>query len=72
MKTMKAKQARPKQPAPAAATAQKRPTGKPSFHAPVVVTDENVEDLKRKFDSLSKDDPEYERLGDALQRYMID
>ena len=72
MKTMKAKPARHKQPLPAGARARKRTARKPSFHAPIIVTEQNVEDLKRKFDSLSEDDPEYERLGDALHRYMID
>jgi hypothetical protein len=37
----------------------------------IVVTDDNVEKLKERFDSLSKNDPEYDRLGDALHRYMI-
>jgi hypothetical protein len=36
-----------------------------------VVTDENVEELKEKFDTLPENDPEYDRLGDALHRYMI-
>jgi hypothetical protein len=37
----------------------------------LVVTDENVEELKEKFDTLPENDPEYDRLGDALHRYMI-
>lgn len=56
---------------PAATGAGKRARGKASIHARIVVTDENVEKLKKKFDTLPKDDPEYDRLGDALHRYMI-
>lgn len=45
-------------------------TGTPASAA-IVVTDDNVEELKRKFDTLQENDPEYDRLGDALHRYMI-
>ncbi len=35
----------------------------------IVVTDENVDELHERFCKLSKDDPEWGILGDALGRY---
>jgi hypothetical protein len=49
----------------------KRAAGRRAPPAPIVVTDKNVEELKKVFDALPKDDPEYDRLGDALHEYMI-
>ena len=43
----------------------------PAGHPRRIVTDENVEELSDRFDSLSPDDPEWDELGDALHRYMI-
>lgn len=37
---------------------------------PVVVTDQNVDEVEQRFHSLSKNDPEFKTLGDALHRYM--
>ena len=36
----------------------------------IMVTDDNVEELREKFCKLSKDDPEWDMMGDALGRYM--
>ncbi|MGA9207354.1 MAG: hypothetical protein WB347_06110 [Terriglobales bacterium] len=68
---MKTKQLNNRRLTPAATGARKRASGKAPIHARIVVTDENVEQLKKKFDTLPKDDPEFDRLGDALHRYMI-
>jgi hypothetical protein len=38
---------------------------------PIVVTDDNVEELERKFKTLSENDPLYIPLGDALHRYIL-
>jgi hypothetical protein len=45
--------------------------GEKTAPAPIVVTDENVEELKKRFDALPQGDPEHDRLGDALHRHMI-
>jgi hypothetical protein len=56
---------------PAARPTRKATTGEVPALEPIVVTDDNVEELKKKFDTLPKNHPQYDRLGEALHRYMI-
>jgi hypothetical protein len=54
------KESKQKHTAPAARTT-KRAVWRMTTPTPIVVTDENVQELKKRFDALSKDDPDYDR-----------
>ncbi len=65
----KTKEARQRHIAPAATKTQ-RAAGEETAPA-LVVTDENVDELCERLWKLPEDSPEYDRLADALHRYVI-
>ncbi len=54
-----------KRPAPAPAREKRGATP-----TPIVVTDQNLDELCERLKKLPEDSPEYDRLADALNRYM--
>ena len=54
------------------ATQTRTPARAPEKAARIVVTDGNVEELFKRFQSMSEDDPEWDALGDALGRYAFE
>ena len=66
---MRAKEGKQKRTTPTPART-KRGTGRIS-PPPIVVTDENLDELCERLKRLPQDSVEYDRLADALHRYML-
>jgi len=49
----------------------KRAAGQKTGLAPILVTDENLDELCERLKRLPEDSLEYDRLADALHRYML-
>ena len=65
----KTKEMKPKLTATAPARTKRAAEAK-TGQRPIVVTDENVDELCKRLNSLAEKSPEYDRLADALNRYM--
>jgi hypothetical protein len=66
----KMKQAKQRRARPAPART-KRVAGERTAPAPIVVTDGNLDELCERLKRLPEGSPEYDRLNDALHRYML-